>query len=84
MDKDKEYNYLKQFALQADLTEPLNHVRLRSLWTAFCMHHNIDIDTKDYVQFVRNLWNIIVTEPVSLKNWKDCESFKYFLTENLR
>lgn len=33
--------------------------QLNAVWTAFCIHHNLEPDTKDYDRYVMSIWNQI-------------------------
>lgn len=44
MDKQKELDFMLHFAREAFLDEEVCADQLRSLWTAYCLHHGLDAD----------------------------------------
>lgn len=56
--KSKEFAYLMEFVKESEsLDESLTINQLRSLWTAFAFHQNLDVDTKTYNSFMYLLWS---------------------------
>ena len=50
INKKEEYEYILTFIKEAEesVSEPLIFNQVRALWTAFCLHHNVCVDTHDY------------------------------------
>ena len=40
-----EFMYLRAYAEQSSFDEEVCRDQLRMLWTAYCLHHNLDVDT---------------------------------------
>ena len=48
MDKKEEMAYIVAFAVEAFLDSEIDCNQLRALWTAYCLHHHLDVDTMEY------------------------------------
>lgn len=59
MDRAEEFEYILKFAGERDFEELIERRQLRSLWTAYCLRHNLDCDTKPYYETLRELWYTI-------------------------
>ena len=59
---DKEFEYLKQFTIEANDYDVNNTTRqqIRALWTAYCLHKNLEPDTGAYDMRVFELYEFIV------------------------
>lgn len=56
---EAEMEYLKGFAKQSDFGEEIYRKQFRALWTAYCFHHYLDVDTDEYDNRLLELWNSI-------------------------
>lgn len=54
-----EFEYLKEFARNADLDFQIARDQLRALWTVYCLHAGYDADTAPYDYHLRELWEVI-------------------------
>ena len=48
MDRTTEFDYMVDFAMTHNLDEGLVRDHLRALWTAYCLHYNLAVDTTEY------------------------------------
>lgn len=71
---EAEFKYLLDFAKGADLFFKTQRVQLRSLWTAYCFHANMDIDTRAYDRDLRTLWEALPADHEE----DSCEDFTTF------
>lgn len=65
-DIKKEFDYILEFAEATDFAAFVALKQLRALWTAFCLHHDLDPDTGIYDCYLLELWNYLeenVTNP---------------------
>ena len=62
MDKQKELDFMLHFAREAFLDEEVCADQLRSLWTAYCLHHGLDADTKAYDDDLMEVWKAVSEE----------------------
>lgn len=80
--RSREYGYITAFALGSDFAESICLWQLRALWTAYCLHHNLDVDTREYDEDLRNLWAKISSgscPPIA----EGFEAFDAFMSEHL-
>lgn len=72
INKSAELEYLKNFVHGGDFDEKLYQDQLRSLWTAYCFHHNLTVDTQEYDNTLLGLWNLL---DVQQDAWMDYDTF---------
>lgn len=68
-----------RFAEEAFIGEEVAAAQLRSLWTAYCLHHNLDVDTRAYDDDLRELWDSVSREEEDTPNWSNFDSFGRFM-----
>ena len=56
---------------------------LRMLWTAFCLHQGIDVDTRDYDELLGRLWAKMEEAEDYSGDWADAASFDIFMARYL-
>lgn len=78
---DEEFEYLLKFAEEADLSEEVCRLQFKSLWTAYCLHRSLDVDTLQYDLACRNLWEKVEEKDTAC--WGDFDSFDNYLCECL-
>ena len=76
--KMEELNAIKSFILKADLHREFYCNQLCSLWTAYCIRHNLEIDTMVYNKDLEELWHAITT---SINIWNSINDFKSFMAK---
>lgn len=60
MDEQREYEYILECIESIeDLSEMVVMQQLRCLWTAYCLHQNLDVDTAEYDNRVMEMWNVM-------------------------
>lgn len=79
--RNEEFEYLLKFAGEADLSEEVLRLQLKSLWSAYCLHKNFDADTLQYDLACRDLWEKVEEKDTSC--WSDFDSFENYLCEYL-
>lgn len=83
LNEDDEYNYLLKFAAGADFeVGELAEKQLRALWTAFCFHENLDVDTAEYDAKLQALYQQLPGDRTSC-SWYDYEGFGRYMCELL-
>mgnify|MGYP005837969509 FL=1 len=73
-----EFGYMKAFIIEGDFTDDIYRSQLRALWTAYCLHHNLDVDTLEYDDDLLGLWS----EMHKLGNangWSEYQEFANFV-----
>lgn len=56
MDKKEEFDYIVNFIKGLDYVDYQVEGQLLALWTAFCLHQNIDADTLQYDNYIVELF----------------------------
>lgn len=62
LDKRKELEFIQAFIGGAFFDEEVCRDQLRSLWTAYCLHHGLDVDTAMYDAVLLDLFNALSLE----------------------
>lgn len=75
-----EFEYLKSFARESDFDTELNQAQLRSLWTAYCFHHELTVDTSEYDDELQILWRSVYP---ACRWCGDFDSFDAFMCKYL-
>lgn len=86
-DREREIEYIRAFVRESDFGEELGRSQLRALWTAYCFHHNLDVDTAGYDKDLRELWGLIDEETANMvtgeSDWTCFERFDHYMSANL-
>lgn len=71
MDKQIEYEYILECIEHGeDLDSNTVMKQLKSLWTAYCLHRNLDVDTAEYDNRMAEMWKLM-QENESSPDWLD-------------
>lgn len=81
--KEAELKYLKQFAFESCFDTEVCRDQLRSLWTAYCFHHDLDVDTASYDNDLRVVWGVLADIEGETADWSDFDSFERFMCKEL-
>lgn len=81
--KRDEFHFLERFGEEANLSEEVCREQLRSLWTAYCLHNDLDVDTAPYDHDVLQLWSCIPVNDETIVDWDDFNNFSNFMAEFL-
>lgn len=82
MNRVEEFRYLLVYTAQSHFDNELSRFQLRSLWTAYCFHQNIDVDTAIYDNDLLDLWNIMdksVPAVTCDADWSCYDRFEKFM-----
>lgn len=79
MDMGTELEYIISFAKERDFEDKDEREQLRALWTAYCLHQNIDFDTFGYDMDIGCVWDAVVEGNNNL----DKEAFMMYMCEYL-
>lgn len=56
-----ELEYILEFAKERSFNgDAVEREQLRVLWTAYCLHHNIDCDTEMWGSHINQLWEAVI------------------------
>lgn len=56
----EEFEFILDFAKEMDFDFQVACQQLRSLWTAYCLHNDMECDTKDYDNDIRFVYAVVV------------------------
>lgn len=73
---EQEFEFIKAYAADE---ERFDVGQLRCLWTAFCIHNDIEVDTAEYDNLVHDLWNIADKQC----RWFSFNAFEMYLCKYL-
>jgi len=73
-----ELIYLIEFATHNDSGNPLVREQLRALWTAYCFHAGMLVDTAYYDNIILRLWNEM-EDAKQTRGFKDFDDFDNFM-----
>lgn len=62
------------------LDEDVVQKQLRALWTAYCLHHNLDVDTRSYDNDLLSLWSQMEGDSVMKSAWENYGWFDLFMS----
>ena len=80
----QEYEFIRDFVRESSFDEELARNQLRSLWTSYCFHFDLDVDTAKYDADLQELWEIISDGGKGdTADWSSFVSFDNFMAELL-
>ena len=81
--QNAEFRFLLHYAKEAFFDEEICRDRLRMLWTAFCLHRNLDADTHVYDCYLMELWRQMQITGDGTSEWDSFSSFELFMCKYL-
>lgn len=83
-DRTREFEFLKGFVQEGFLGVECCRNQLKALWTAYCIHQNLDVDTAPYDNDIMRLWNTMQDSGCNVSDvWETFEQFDDFLCQDL-
>ena len=83
MNRVKEFEFVLGFAAGEDFDYGVSCDQLRSLWMAYCIHNDIDVDTATYDDGIMKIWSCMVDGEVPHQKWADFRDFDLYMGEYL-
>lgn len=77
--KKRGLEYIKDFAQEAFFENEVCRDQLRSLWTAYCLHNNLAVDTSTYDSDLWELFGVVSLAEEETAEWSDFDSFDNFM-----
>ena len=77
----RELSYIKEFAKQMTFyprTPEL--IQLRALWTAYCIHQDMEVDTAPYDKELASIWSVLEEKLPQLGTF---DKFENYMAEQL-
>lgn len=82
--RQQEYEFIRTFVHENSFDEELARDQLRALWTAYCFHCDLEVDTAKYDADLLSLWEIISDGGKGdTADWSSFVSFDNFMAELL-
>ena len=77
--RESEFGYLTAYITESCFDDEICRDRLRMLWTAYCLHHNLNVDTSGYDNDLMDLWNKLAETGDGTSGWEDFDGFENFM-----
>ena len=81
--RNGEFKFMASFATQSCFDEDICRDQFRMLWTAYCLHYNLDVDTASYDSDLKELWEAVAADEEETADWSDFDSFGAFMCRYL-
>lgn len=78
-----EFDYMMNFVEENSFDDEMSCDWLRMLWTAFCLHHGLDVDTHVYDWYLSELWKRLQETGDGTSEWADFNEFENFMCKYL-
>ena len=78
-----ELQFLQNYVTGSCFDEEISRDHLRMLWTAYCLHHNLDVDTAGYDNDLLVLWMALSETGDGTSEWEDYNEFGNFMCRYL-
>lgn len=79
MDRKSEFDYLRQYIIESCFDEEICRDLLRMLWTAYCLHHGLDVDASSYDNDLLELWSELEKTGDGTADWSNYDDFDNFM-----
>lgn len=83
LQSDVEMDWMKRYARESSFDDEICCDRLRMLWTTYCLHYGLDVDTFRYDCNLEELWKVVAETELEATDWGDLESFGNFMCKYL-
>lgn len=83
MDRNAEFEFMAAFATESCFDDEVSQDQLRMLWTAYCLHYGLDVDTASYDSDLRKLWEVVAESEEETSEWSDFDDFDTFMCRYL-
>ena len=84
INRDAEFEFMVHFIKDNCFNnDPRNCNWLRMLWTTFCLHHDLCVDTAGYDHSIWALWGYVTENVDCNPHWKSYDNFDGFMCKHL-
>lgn len=80
---EQEFDYIVGFAVESCFDNELACQQFRSLWTAYCFHRGLDVDTAEYDAALAGIWKEVSAGEEDTAYWSNFDSFDQFMSADL-
>ena len=81
--EQSEMSFMLSFARTEDFCFTVTRKQLRSLWTAYCIRHDYEPDTKRYDDDLYWIWQALMENKSSPEEFDDFEEFDNYMCEEV-
>lgn len=74
-----EFDFMLSYVQESCFDEEICRDWLRMLWTVYCLHHGLEVDTSDYDNDLLELWSKLTETGDGTSDWSDFSSFDHFM-----
>lgn len=74
-----EFDFMLSYVQESCFDEEICRDWLRMLWTAYCLHHRLEVDTSSYNNDLLELWSKLDEINDGTSDWSDFSSFDHFM-----
>lgn len=82
-EQNKEFEFILDFIRNEDFSVQACCSQLRALWTAYCLKHDMSVDTAKYDAILMMIWNKISNKQIHPVAWNDFEDFDGYMCEDM-
>lgn len=79
INREAEFEFLRAFIAENGFDADVCRDQLQMLWTAYCLHHDLDVDTAGYDNDLLALWNRLEETGDGTSEWEDYDDFDKFM-----
>ena len=80
-----EFSYILEFAGAAEF-DGIHGIlmrQLRALWSAYCLRHSLDVDTRQYNDDLTMLWEVVKGNPGSEYMSEQSDNFEHYMRQDI-
>lgn len=81
--REAEMGWLREFIQEESSDAETGQNQLCCLWTAYCLHHGLDVDTSRYDSDLLRLWAAMAESGYGAAGWDSYDSFDSFMCQYL-
>lgn len=81
--REAEMGWLMEFIQDESFDVEASRGQLCCLWTAYCLHHGLDVDTSGYDNDLLGLWAAMTESSSGAAGWDSYDSFDSFMCRYL-
>ena len=81
--REAEMGWLMEFIQEESFDAEASRGQLCCLWTAYCLHHGLDVDTSGYDNDLLVLWAAMAESSSGAAGWDSYDSFDSFMCRYL-
>ena len=80
---NNEWGDLMNYIMKSDFQQQVCRQQLMALWTAFCIHNDLDVDTSKYDELLSHIYIALLTKENLFDDWKIFSNFENYICKFL-